>query len=110
MFTTKLGLAVLALTLGSVASASADAITFDPTGTPGIAGDRQIDLLDPTTGNSIALNGNAGIAVGSVVQALYQANLGTTSLLGGTPNFTNGNGGDYFTVVAGFREVVTSNL
>jgi len=109
MFTKKLVLALLALTLGTAASASADAITFDPSGTAGATGDRQIDLLDPTTGNSIALRGNAGIGVGSVVQALYQANLGITSL-GGVQNFANGDNGDFFTLVAGFQEVVTSNL
>jgi len=87
--------------------ASADSITFDPTGTVGPGGDRQIDLMDPTTGNSIALGGNATLQVGQQVTALFQANLGITSLAGVT-NFTNGQGGDFFTIVAGFNEVVTS--
>jgi hypothetical protein len=109
MFTKKLMLAALALTFGTAVSAGADAITFDPTGTPGPAGDIQVDLLDPTTGNSIAVGGSASLQVGQIVQALYQANLGTTSLGGGTPNFTNGDLGNYFTIVAGFQEQVLQN-
>lgn len=89
--------------------ASADSITFDPTGTLGVSGDRQIDLLDPTTGNSIALGGNATLQVGQQVTALYQSNLAITSLNGVT-NFTNGDGGHYFTIVAGFNEVVAASL
>jgi len=85
--------------------ARASDITFDPTGTAGISGDRQIDLFDPTTGNSIAVGGSSSLIIGDQVTALFQANLGITSL-GGVQNFANGDNSSYFTIVAGFNEVV----
>lgn len=97
--------AVLTASLGLANAARADVITFDPTGTAGPAGDIAIDVLDPTVGNSIALGGNATLQAGQTVTALYQANLGIATLSGNTV-FTNGAGGDYFTVVAGFTETV----
>jgi hypothetical protein len=88
--------------------ARASDITFDPTGTLGPAGDRQIDLFDPTTGNSLAVGGSASLQIGQQVTALFQANLGITSL-SGVQNFANGTGGSFFTIVAGFNEVVLAN-
>jgi len=82
-------------------------VQFNPNGT-GSAGALNIDLLDPTVGNSIAVNAFGGTAVGSDVTALFQANLGLTSL-GGVTNFTNGDSGNFFTIVAGFHETVAAN-
>jgi hypothetical protein len=99
--------AALALAVAAWATpASAVSITFDPTGTAGAVGDRQIDVFDPTVGNSIALNANAGSPVGSDVTALFQANL-TKALLNGADVDL---GGAHFTVVAGFHETVTQNV
>jgi hypothetical protein len=100
--------AFLTVSLGMANAARADVIVFDPTGTAGPSGDIAIDVLDPTVGNSIALNGNASLQVGQVVTALYQANLGIATV-GGATVFTNGAGGDFFTIVAGFNEVVLVN-
>jgi len=97
----------LALTLAWAAPASALVVTFDPSGTPGAVGDLKIDVLDPTVGNSIALNASINSKVGDQVTALFQANLGIASL-GGVKQFGNGDGGFFFTVVAGFHEVILS--
>jgi len=99
--------ACLALPLAWASPASADPIVFDPTGTPGPTGNIAIDLIDPLPGNSIALNGNASLQPGQIVTALYQANVGSTSL-DGSVNYSPLVAGDYFTVVAGFTEQVLS--
>jgi hypothetical protein len=98
----------LTLTLAWAAPASALDVIFDPSGTPGAVGDITIDVLDPTVGNSIALNANALSPVGAQITALFQANLGIATL-NGTQVFANGDGGFFFTVVAGFHEVVLAN-
>jgi hypothetical protein len=82
-------------------------VQFNPNGT-GAVGALNIDVLDPTVGNSIAINGFGGSPVGSDVTALFQANLGIASL-GGVTQFTNGDNGDFFTIVAGFHETVVAN-
>jgi len=83
------------------AHAAGLAVQFNPNGT-GAVGAISIDVLDPTVGNSIAVHGFGGSSVGTDVTALFQANLGITSL-GGVTNFTNGDNGDFFTIVAGFQ-------
>ena len=98
----------LTLTLAWAAPASALVVKFDPSGTPGAAGDLSIDVLDPTVGNSIALNASAASVVGTQITALFQANLGVATL-GGVTQFANGDGNFFFTVVAGFHEVVLAN-
>jgi hypothetical protein len=101
----------LLLALVWAAPARADVVVFDPTGTAGPGGNVNIDVLDPTVGNSIALgtatgpaNGQA-LAVGDLANALFQANLGIATL-GGLTQFTNGTGGNFFTFAAGFQEQV----
>jgi len=107
MFKKSLVTTALALAVAAWATpASALVITFDPTGTPGAVNDLKIDVLDPTVGNSIALNANSSTPVGSNVTALFQANL-TKALLGGADVNLGGNS---FTVVAGFHEIVTQNV
>jgi hypothetical protein len=100
---------VMAATVAFAATANAAglAVQFNPNGT-GAVGSVNIDVLDPTVGNSIAVGGFGGSAIGSDVTALFQANLGVATLLGVT-QFTNGSGGDFFTVVAGFHETVVNN-
>jgi hypothetical protein len=64
--------------------------------------------LDWQPGNVLAIDGAggaAGLAPGSQVTNLYQANLNSV-LNTGTGVFDNGDFGSYFTVVASFREVV----
>jgi len=97
----------LTLALAWAAPASALDVIFDPSGTAGPTGDLHIDVLDPTVGNSLALNASSLSIVGTQVTALFQANLGVATL-GGVTQFANGDGGFFFTVVAGFHEVVLS--
>jgi len=92
------------LTFAAQAGAT-NVIAFDPTGTA--ASQIGIDVWDPTTGNSLILGANAFSGVGTMVTALFQANLGITSL-GGTQNFANGAGGDFFTTLARIPLVVLS--
>lgn len=66
--------------------------------------------LDWQPGNVLAVGGAGGgaiLPVGTNVTDYYQANLGT--VIGATNNtlFSQGDGGAYFTIVAGFREVVS---
>jgi len=106
MFKNCVTVAGLMLTVAWAAPARADTVTFQPCG--GGACPLAIDLLDPTVGNVLALNGNAGSIPGTSVVGLFQANLGVTSL-GGVPNFLDCAGGFCFTFVAGFTETVTGN-
>jgi hypothetical protein len=99
--------AAAAIAYAAPAQAAGLVVQFNPNGT-GAAGAVNIDVLDPTVGNSIAVGGFGGTAVGSDVTALFQANLGIASL-GGSTVFTNGSGGDFFTIVAGFHETVVNN-
>lgn len=99
--------ACMALPLLWASPARAASVTFDPTGTAGPTGDVTIDVLDPAPGNSIAIGGSASLQVGQTVTALYQANLAQATFLG-NPVYSQGQGGTYFTVVAGFQETVTS--
>jgi hypothetical protein len=105
--------ALIALTL-SLASTYAGTITFtfDPSGTAGAAGDISgVATIDWKPGNALALGGNpsGGLQTGDNITLLYQANLGTMidGSDAGATVFTSGNGGYYFTAVAGFSEIAT---
>jgi len=92
------------LTFATKAGAT-NVIAFDPTGTT--ASQINIDVWDPTTGNSLVQGATSSAGIGTLVTVLFQANLGTTSL-GGAQNFADGNGGDFFTTVAKIPLVVLS--
>jgi hypothetical protein len=93
MFTASLG---LALSLGT--AAYADPIGFAPEGD---GNHLTIDTLDWQPGNSILQI--TGETTGTIV---FQANL-TAALLGNTVAFTNGDGDEFFTVVAEFDVTLT---
>lgn len=107
---------ILVLILGIILSigtiAHAVTITFDPTGTPGAAGDiANVALLDWQPGSALAVGGNptaTGLFTGAEIFLLYQANLGTAIDSDSNILFFNGLGGKYFTAVAGISEMVTS--
>lgn len=108
-----ISLAILAA-LGLSTSAQALDFTFDPTGTPGAAGDiTGLSLIDQAPGSALAVGGITAIqnfvaGSGSTGFTLYyQANLGTMQYADTTIGFANGTGGKYFTFVAGFGERVT---
>lgn len=98
--------AAIAAALAMPMLASADAILMDMNG----GGDsfQQVDLLDWTVGNALAVNGNpsTGLVAGAQTQLLYQANLGIVSLGGGFVAAAGSGSNQNFTVVAGFNEVV----
>jgi hypothetical protein len=99
---------VAALALPAIAFAQTTTFTFDPTGTPGAAGDISgLGAIDQSPGNALSLNG-VGARVGATSTLLYQANLGTLNNALGNPVFLNGTGGEYFTFVAGFNETFNS--
>lgn len=108
-----ISLAVLAA-LGLSASAQALEFTFDPTGTPGAAGDiTGISLIDQAPGSALAVGGitaiqNFASGGGSTgFTLLYQANLSAMQAADTSIKFANGTGGKFFTFVAGFGERVT---
>jgi len=92
----KLGLlaAMLTLTLGWAAPASADTVGFSPTGTSSYI---NITSFDWQQGNSIIVE-NAGGTTGTIY---FQSNL-NSALNGGSSAFVNGTGGEFFTAVAQF--------
>jgi PEP-CTERM motif-containing protein len=65
--------------------------------------------MDWAPGNALAVDGNpsGGLQTGDSVTLLYQANLSTVYDANGNAIFTNGDGGFYFTAVAGFTETAT---
>jgi hypothetical protein len=108
---TLLSTAVAAL-LGISGSAVAGTITFtfNPDGNGlGAGAINGAALLDWAPGNTVAVGGAGGgalLPVGTAVTDYFQANLG--SVIGTSNNnlFSNGTGGNYFTIVAGFGETV----
>ena len=108
MFTKKLiAAAVLGLGLTSAAQAGTVDFTFQPCGNAGCA--VQTQTLDWAPGNVLALDGAGGgapLPIGTLVTDLYQANLAVAQNSNGDIVFTNGGGGSFFSVVAGFGEVV----
>jgi len=101
--------ATIAFGLALASPAWASTVTFDPTATPGAAGDITIDSFDPTVGNALAVGLAPGAAVGSTFTFLFQANLGIAKL-NGAPVYTNGAGGTFFTFAAAKGEEVTNNF
>src|SRR5437870_5292017 len=99
----RIGATVFALSIAAVATA--DTITFSPTGTA--AGNVLIDTLLPSTGNVLSIGINELTAPGAHVTSLFQANLNTANL-GSSIMFANGTGGHFFTIVAGLPELVLS--
>lgn len=96
-------LASMALALAWTASAGAETILFDPNGAaPGGTGPIATNTLDWLPGNSILQ-----ITSPTTATVLFQANLGTTIPPSGGTVYTNGVGGDFFTVVAEFDVTLT---
>jgi hypothetical protein len=110
----KLNKSLLTLAIAGLASGAAQAgpvtFTFDPTGTAGPSGDiANVAIMDLAPGNVLAVGGGIpGISagLGSKVTDLYQANLGTMQDTNTGALYTNGGGGKFFTITAGFGEVV----
>ena len=104
-----LKLATAAVLAALSISAKADLITFDPTGTVGPAGNiSNVALFDWAPGSALAVGVNSagGLTAGSTFTTYLQANLGTVQDASTAPLFTNGGGGNFFTVSAGFGEKV----
>jgi len=107
---------VLTLALVGMASGAAQAasitFTFDPTGTPGAAGDIPgVGIMDLAPGNVLAVNGGvpqmvAG-GVGHKVTDYLSANLAAMQAPSTANLYSNGVGGNFFTIAAGFGEIVT---
>ncbi|MBK8536168.1 MAG: hypothetical protein IPL59_14170 [Candidatus Competibacteraceae bacterium] len=124
MTTTKKTLLAAALLAAFGATAPAWAVqttfTFDPTGTPGVAGDiASVGIIDEAPGSALAVGGvtavnnfvsNAllGTRLSTDFTLLYQANLSSMQFPSTLNAFSNGSGGDFFTIVAGFGEKVTN--
>jgi hypothetical protein len=93
----------------AVPASAATVVSFDPTGGGSTA--LKIDAVQELTGNTIVLGASANSKVGDIVTALYQANVGSATL-GGATQYSSpspaGSPGNYFTLVAGFKEVVLS--
>jgi len=100
----------MASSLVFASAARADYVTFDPDGPGGIA-PFAINLLDPAPGNvlTIGAGGASAPAPGKTVEALFQANISTAddTAIPGT-SWANGQGGVYYTVVAGIPATIDS--
>jgi hypothetical protein len=97
------------LTVAGAAHASTITFTFQPCGNNTCA-ISDVSKLDWQPGNVLAVGGAGGgapLPVGTQITDYFQANLGTA--IGTTNNtlFSQGDSGSYFTIVAGFREVVS---
>lgn len=111
-----ISIAVLAALGASVGAQAAQLpFTFDPTGTAGAAGDiANVGIVDWAPGTGYAVNGVTAInnfVAGSGSTGLtlyYQANLSAMQGFDTSFKFGNGQGGDFFTAVAGFGEKVLS--
>jgi hypothetical protein len=110
MFQKKLVAAGIALGLGMMASAQAAVFTFDPDGAGGAAAIHGAGIIDEAPGNSLAVGVGGGFATlpGTNFTLLYQANLGSIQASDTTGLFLNGTGGNFFTIVGAFPEVVTA--
>lgn len=103
--------ALLAVAITAPASASTITFTFQPCGN-GSCAVANTDSFDWQQGNALALNATnagAGLPVGTSITDYYQANLSVSTVTGGATGFSNGTGGDFFTVVAGFGETVVGS-
>lgn len=99
-----------ALALPVAAFAAVTPITFDVNGAA-VGGSYTIDLLDWAPGNALAIGGApfGGVSAGYETQLLYQANLATASL-DGEIAFAASGSEPRFSVVAGVKEQVISNV
>lgn len=99
----------LALVLAWAGPAAADTILFNPDGT-GAGGALTIDTMDQAPGNALAQDITVPTAfVGQEFTLNYQANLNSV-LLGGVNQFSQGDGGNFFTFAAVFGERVDALL
>lgn len=98
----------IGLALWAAPAMATNIVTFDPTGTPGPAGNITIDRLDQAPGNALAIGASAQSSVGTNFRLLYQSNLGTAQL-SNVNVYSNGGLGHFFTFVAGFGETVTQS-
>ena len=94
----------------AVAYSQAIPITFDMNGTGG-GQSFTVDVLDWLPGNVLSVGGQpdtGGLAVppGTMLQTLYQANLGAVTLAGAPIALAGTGGAQSFTAVAGFKEIV----
>jgi hypothetical protein len=93
--------------------AKASVIVFDPTGTPGPAGDINIDRFDWAPGNTFVTNNNGhpfpGTQVDDIDTFLFQAALSAAQCCSPTEAnvFSNGAGGNFFSVAVAKNERVT---
>jgi hypothetical protein len=84
------------------------AVAFDPTGGGCAVVCYQIDVLDPTVGNSISIGiPGATAPIGTVGDLYFQANLGVANL-SGVQQYSNGDNGSFFTFAAAFKEMLTA--
>ena len=97
-----------ALAWGAPAAADPVTINFNPDGLVGGVPTIQVTEMDQAPGATLALGVLSGgpIFVGKTFTLMYQANLQATSL-NGTPNFTQGDAGLFFTYSATVDAVVT---
>lgn len=100
--------ATLAIGVAACFAAQASTtIVFDPSGTAGPTGNITISSLDQAPGNALAVGVNAS-SNNTAFTLYYQANL-QAAQLNSSQVFSNGDGGRFFTFVAGFGETITSN-
>src|SRR5687768_18187131 len=107
MFKKTLLIGCTTLLMAWAVPASADEILFDPDGAGLLADAMTISTFDMATGNGIALNVSVQSTAPHSFTAIYQANLAEAT--GPTEDFDNGELGQYYTVVAGFGETLTSS-
>jgi hypothetical protein len=98
-----------AVALAFSAGAQADIISFNPTGNGNGAGLlNNVALFDWAPGSALAVGAVPLSQVGQQFTLLYQANLTAVQDANTLNLFSNGGSGNFFTVVAGFREQVLS--
>lgn len=99
-------LGILALGLVISVPAQAAVVQFDPNGAGGgVLG----DTWDVLPGNSLSTGVNGASGVGTIGGLLFQANMGSITS-SGSPVFTSGDGGKFFTVAVTLQEKVTVSV
>src|SRR5699024_9210179 len=101
-------LAIIALSLS--VSANATLIAFNPNGGGADGAISGVNTFDWKSGNALVIGGNpaAGLKEGDNITLLFQTNLGSITDNDGRTVFSNSDNGNYFTLVAGFEETVSS--
>lgn len=99
------------LAMAGAANSGTITFTFQPCGNASCAVSG-VSKLDWQPGNVLAVGGAGGgtiLPTGKTITDYFQANLGTALGTGGVGDvkFANGGGSNYFTVVAGFNEIVS---